>query len=85
MSRPEPTLRQELTEARANLQRQIDRLRARPYPYADVGAVGALMAGFGAPFRANLVMIDNSELISKLTEILRGIEEALAELGPDDA
>ena len=85
MPRPEPSLRQQLMDARANVERQIDKLRARPYPLAGVGAIGALGAGFGSPFRTNGVMIDNDELIAKLTETLREIDEALAGLGSDDA
>ena len=50
-----------------------------------MGAIGALGAGFGSPFRTNGVMIDNDELIAKLTETLREIDEALAGPGSDDA
>jgi hypothetical protein len=79
-------LRQQLKDARANVERQIDKLRARPYPpLAGVGAIGALGAGFGSPFRTNGVMIDNDELIAKLMGTLREIDEALAGLGSDDA
>jgi hypothetical protein len=71
-----PTLREQLLEARAKVEKQIDRLRARPYPYADVGPFGAWMSGMGGLFRANGVMIDNSELITRLTQVLGEIDEA---------
>jgi hypothetical protein len=85
MPSQEPSLRQQLNAARANVERQIDKLQARPYPLANVGAIGALGGGFGAPFQTNGVMIDNAELIARLTTILHEIDEALAELGPGDA
>jgi hypothetical protein len=80
----EPSLREQLLVARARVEKQIDRLRARPYPYADVGPLGAWGAGLGGMFRANGVMIDNSELIAKLTELRHRLDDALEGLGPND-
>jgi hypothetical protein len=77
-------LKRELSAARDRVQDQIDKLRARPYPTAAMGPVGTLMFGMGAPFRANGVMIDNDQLIAKLTDTLREIEECLANLGNGD-
>ena len=37
-----------------------------------------------APFGANGVIIDKSELIARLTEMLRDIDDLLEELRPDD-
>lgn len=82
MADTDADLREQLIEARAKVERQLDRLRARPYPYGDVGPFGAWFAGVGGLIRANGVMIDNSELIAKLTETLRQIDDALAGLGP---
>jgi hypothetical protein len=92
----EPTLRQQLLDARAKVQRQIDRLRARPYPIAPIGFVRGgwppllLWLVFGilpwcvAPFMANSVLIDNSELIERLTKGLDDIDDALEEPDPRD-
>jgi hypothetical protein len=79
------SLTTELLAARERVRDQIDKLRARPYPTAAIGPIGTLMFGMGAPFRTNGVMIDNDELIAKLTETLREIEESLANLENDDA
>ena len=69
----EPNLRQELLEARANTQRQIDRLRDWPYPEKAMSPepVGGIST------------IDNSALIAKLTDILREIDETLTGLEPN--
>ncbi len=92
---PEPSLREQLIDARVKVQRQIDRLRARAYPIAPIGwtsggkfamALG-LVSGLSwcvAPFGANGTIIDNTELIEKLGRTLRDIDEALEGLGPND-
>jgi hypothetical protein len=67
------SLRQALLAAREKVQRQIDRLQARPYPMVAAGV------------RTNGVMIDNDELIAKLALTLQEIDESLAGLEPDDA
>lgn len=64
------SLRQQLLAARDNVQRQIDRLRAPPDPLAGIER---------APFGAGDVGFDK-ELIAKLTETLREIDESLAGL-----
>jgi hypothetical protein len=74
MRRAEPTFRQELMDARANLQRQIDVLRGWPH-----------LEGDGDKPSGGLTYSDNSALIAQLTEMLREIEEALAALGPWDS
>ena len=88
MSDAEPSLREQLSMGRARVERQIDLLRGRSYPYADVGLVGGLMmlvfGGFGPPFRTNFVMNDSSDLIAKLTSLLHRIDDVLEELGPYD-
>jgi biotin operon repressor len=71
MTMPEPSLRQELMEARTKVQRQIDRLRELPRPLATVGEQGL-----------DIFSVDNSYLITKLTGILRELDESLAGLGP---
>ncbi|CAN5708139.1 hypothetical protein BH11PSE3_BH11PSE3_46970 [soil metagenome] len=71
MPMPEPSLRQELMEARTKVQRQIVRLRELPPPPVTVGAQGL-----------DLFATDNSYLIAKLTGILHEIDESLAGLGP---
>jgi hypothetical protein len=70
MPRHEPSLRQQLMEARANVQRQIDLLRNKPhaFPVTDDGV--------------NFVG-ESSHLIDKLTGILREIDESLTRLGPN--
>jgi hypothetical protein len=78
------SLRRQLLAARKTVLDQINKLRARPYPTAEMGPVGTLMFGMGAPFRANGVMIDNDELIAKLAKTLREIEDCLAGLGADN-
>ncbi|MDP2332688.1 MAG: hypothetical protein Q8M19_18530 [Reyranella sp.] len=71
MPRKEPSLRQQLMEARANIQRQIDLLRniPKPFPITDdsVNFIG-----------------DNCHLITMLKETLKEIEDSLARLGSDD-
>jgi len=64
------SLRQQLLAARENVQRQIDKLRASPDPLAGVER---------APFGAGDVGFDK-ELIARLTETLREIDESLAGL-----
>jgi hypothetical protein len=71
MPRPEPSLRQQLIDARAKVLRQIDRLRDWPHPAA-------------AMFGSSVGTVDNRELIAKLTETLRQIDDSLARLGPAD-
>ena len=65
MTIPEPSLRQQLLEARANIQRQIDLLRDKPYPF-PVTDDGVNFIG------------ENSQLMDKLKGTLREIEESLA-------
>ena len=88
MSDAEPSLRAQLTVARARVERQIDLLRGRSYPYANVGLVGGLLmlvgGGFGPPFRTTGVMNDNRDLVAKLTSLLHRIDDVLEELGPYD-
>ena len=71
-------LRRQLLAARKNVVAQIDKLRARPYPLAGIDPIGTVMFGMGVPFRTNGVIIDNDELIAKLTETLRDIDDCLA-------
>lgn len=72
MEQSTESLRAELLTARVRLQDQIDKLRARPYPH------------FGpTELRANGVMIDNRELIARLTQLVREIDWNLAVLGPE--
>jgi hypothetical protein len=69
MEQSTESLRAELLTARARLQDQIDKLQARPYPH------------FGpTELRANGVMIDNDELIARLTEMIRQIDWSLSQL-----
>jgi hypothetical protein len=72
MPRQELSLRQQLMEARANVQRQIDRLRDKPsaFPVTDDGV--------------NFIG-ENSHLIDTLKATLKEIEDSLAALGSDDA
>ena len=94
MPSAEPSPRQELLAARSNVQRQIDRLEARYYPLAPIGLVRGgvfplilFLLGLGsvAPFQTNGVWIDNGELILGLTRTRRGIDDALDELGSEEA
>jgi hypothetical protein len=78
------SLRQELLAARANVQRQIDKLRARPYPIVMSRMPNGTLEPPILPIRTNGVMIDNYELVAKLTETLRDIDDCLAELGGED-
>ena len=72
MPRQEPSLRQQLMEARANVQRQIVLLRDKPYPF-PVTDDGVNFIG------------ENSHLIDTLKATLKEIEDSLAALGSDDA
>jgi hypothetical protein len=69
----EPTLRQQLLSARAKVQRQIDRVRARAYPAAPTSWTP------GDEFPHAL-----SRLGDELHRTLQEIDEALERLGPDD-
>jgi hypothetical protein len=69
----EPSLRQQLLDARAKVQRQIDRLRARAYPSAPTSWTP------GDAFPAAL-----GKLGDELGQTLRDIDDALSRLGPDD-
>jgi hypothetical protein len=69
----EPSLRQQLLDARAKVQRQIDRLRARAYPSAPTSWT------LGDAFPATL-----GKLGDELGQTLRDIDEALSRLGPND-
>jgi hypothetical protein len=71
MPRQEPSLRQQLMDARANIQRQIDLLRLKPYPF-PVTDDGVNFIG------------ENGHLIATLKETLKEIEDSLAGLGSDD-
>jgi hypothetical protein len=64
------SLRQQLLAARENVERQIDKLRATPDPLAGIER---------APFGGGDVSFDK-ELVAKLTETLREIDESLAGL-----
>jgi hypothetical protein len=64
------SLRQQLLAARENVQRQIDKLRATPDPLAGVER---------APFGAGDASFDK-ELIARLTETLRDIDDSLVAL-----
>ena len=64
------SLRQQLREARAKVQQQIDRLRASPDPLAGIDR---------APFGAGDTGFDR-ELIARLTKTLREIDDSLAGL-----
>jgi hypothetical protein len=72
MPHPEPSLRQQLMEARANVQRQIVLLREKPYPF-PVTDDGINFIG------------ENSHLIDTLKATLKEIEDSLAALGSDEA
>lgn len=72
MPRQEPSLRQQLMEARANVQRQIVLLRDKPHPF-PVTDDGVNFIG------------ENSHLIDTLKATLQEIEDSLAALGSDDA
>lgn len=76
MKTPSLALREELTDARENTQRQIDRLLARPYPPGEPGV--------GFDLESGIASIDNRPLIGELTEILSEIDKAIAELGPEN-
>ena len=69
----EPSLRQQLLDARAKVQRQIDRLRARAYPAAPTSWTP------GDEFPHAL-----GRLGDELSQTLRDIDEALSRLGPND-
>ena len=94
MAADEPGLREQLLTARIGARLQIDLLEARYYPTALIGFVRGgifplvlFLLGFGgggAPFQTNGVWIDNGQLIRRLTQIVRDIDEVLEELGPDD-
>jgi len=64
------SLRQQLLAARENVQRQLDKLRAPADPLAGIER---------APFGAGNAGFDK-ELIAKLSETLREIDESLAGL-----
>ena len=68
-----PTLRQQLLDARAKVQRQIDLLRARAYPAAPT----SWTPGDEYPHAL-------AELGDELGRTLRDIDEALEKLGPKD-
>ena len=68
----EPSLRQQLMDARANIQRQINLLRDKPCPF-PVTDDGVNFIG------------ENSHLMDTLKGTLGEIEESLAALGWDDA
>ena len=72
MPRPEPSLRQQLMEARANVQRQIVLLRDKPYPF-PVTDDGVNFIG------------ESDHLIVTLKATLQEIEDSLAALGSGDA
>ena len=68
------SLKRQLLAARENVERQIDGpVRARPYPIFS-GPGNRALRGMAGLIRTNGVMIDNDELIAKLTETLRAKE-----------
>ena len=67
--RPEKPLREQLIEARDNVRRQIEVLRAGP------SSVGTGVGDF----------TDNASLIADLSNTLRELESDLANLGPSDS
>ena len=69
----EPSLREQLLDARIKVQRQIDRLRARAYPAAPTSWTP------GDEFPHAL-----GRLSDELDRTLRDIDEALGRLGPND-
>ena len=69
----EPSLRQQLLDARSKVQRQIDRLRMRAYPAAPT----SWTPGDEFPHTLN-------RLGDELDRTLRDIDEALGRLGPND-
>jgi hypothetical protein len=71
--RPKPGLRRQLMEARKDVQRVINALKG-PYPEK---ATRRLSLGAAA--------IGNKQLLARLREALREIDDNLAGLGPDDA
>ena len=71
MPPPEPSLRQQLLEARANIQRQIVLLRDKPYPF-PVTDDGVNFIG------------ESDHLIVTLKATLQEIEDSLAALGAGD-
>jgi len=70
---PEPSLCEQLIDARVKVQRQIDRLRARAYPAAPTSWTP------GDEFPHAL-----GRLGDELGRTLRDIDEALERLGPND-
>jgi hypothetical protein len=68
----EPSLRQQLIDARARLRDQIGKLRFRPHPPNESG-IG--LSDDGA------IVVDNSALIAKLTAMVQEIDESLAAMG----
>src|SRR5260221_12875662 len=70
-------LRQQLRAARENVERHIDKLRARPYP-AAAGPGGTALQGIGGLARTHGAMIDNDELNAKLPETLRAVQRCPA-------
>jgi hypothetical protein len=69
----EPSLRQQLLDARSKVQRQIDRLRMRATPAAPT----SWTPGDEFPHALN-------RLGDELDQTLREIDEALGRLGPND-
>jgi hypothetical protein len=68
-NRREKPLREQLTEARNDVRRQIEVLEAGP------SSVGTAVGDF----------TDNASITAELRNTLREIEEGLASLGPEDA
>jgi hypothetical protein len=69
----EPSLRQQLLDARAKVQRQIDRLQMRAYPAAPT----SWTPGDKFPYELR-------QLSDELGRTLQEIDEALSGLGPND-
>jgi Na+/phosphate symporter len=65
----DPDLRQQLMEARATVRRQIDRLRISHAPFEPEGPK---------------TTVDTNELIARLTNVLREIDDSLAGLRSGD-
>jgi hypothetical protein len=90
MTPAEPSLREQLSEARTTVKQQIERLRPgtirlhRPDWFA-AARCRCVLPAYVAPFRATGVLLGNSDPIAKLTQILHDIEDALEGLGPGAA
>ena len=69
----ELSLREQLLAARAKVEKQIEKLRDRPYPVLNTN-----------PFDSHDISTENSKLIDQLNKLLHRLNDALEELGPYD-